>query len=290
MTVPRSPPPPGPRPDGGSAEADHFRRCDGLTLLHWPILETLGVQAVVTTRFGGVSTGPYHSLNLGLHVGDDPAAVAENRRRAAAAIGVGLGDLVIGEQVHGRAATVVEDDSRGRGTLDPDHAVPATDALVTSSMSLVLVTLVADCVPIVLFDPVARVLATVHAGWRGTASGVVAAAVQAMRTLGARPGSTVAGIGPAVSPDTYQVGDDVHAAFERSFNERTLDERLLVPIAPGRWLADLPRANRLALIDAGVPAGSVHLTATPTGPRGPFFSDRATRPCGRFGLLARITE
>jgi polyphenol oxidase len=254
------------------------------------VLDTLGVEAAVTTRSGGVSTGPYDSLNLGLHVGDDPAAVAENRRRAAAAFSVGLGDLVVGEQVHGRTATVVDDGSRGRGTLDALDAVAGTDALVTTSSTVVLVTLVADCVPVVLFDPEVRVLATVHAGWRGTAAGVVAAALDAMGSLGARPGSTIAAVGPAVSPDTYQVGDEVHAAFERSFGERALGQRLLVPVAPGRWLADLPRANRLALLEAGVPAGSVHLTATPTGPGGPFFSDRATRPCGRFGLLARITE
>lgn len=288
MTGPTHPPAGGHRADALGREPDRFRRAGGLTLLHWPALDVLGVDAVVTTRLGGVSTGRYHSLNLGLRVGDDPAAVTENRRRAAAAIGVGLGDLVFAEQVHGHAATVVDEGARGRGSLDPGDAVPATDALVTASPAAVLVTLVADCVPIVLFDPEARVLATVHAGWRGTAARVVAGALDAMHTLGARPASTVAGVGPAVSPGTYEVGEEVQAAFRGCFGKRALGERLLVPVAPGRWLADLPRANRLTLLDAGVPAASVHLTATPTGPSGPFFSDRATRPCGRFGLLARI--
>lgn len=290
MTSPYPLPPSGQRLAVGGRGSDCFRRAGGLTLLHWPVLDALGVDAVITTRLGGTSTGPYQSLNLGLHVGDDPASVAENRRRAAAAIGAGVGDLVIAEQVHGGNATVVDDDDRGRGTLDPSDAVPATDALVTASPAAVLVTLVADCVPIVLFDPAARVLATVHAGWRGTATGVVAAALDAMRTLGARPATTVAGVGPSVSPDTYEVGEEVRTAFERCFGERALAEGLLVPVAPGRWLADLHRANRLTLLDAGVPAASVHLTATPTGPDGPFFSDRAARPCGRFGLLARIGE
>lgn len=275
-------------PDAGGQTPDRFRRAGGLTVLHWPALDALGVDAVVTTRHGGVSIGPYDSLNLGLHVGDRPEAVLENRRRAAAAIGAALGDLVVAEQVHGRAATVVDRDARGRGTLDAGDAVPATDVLVTASPGTVLVTLVADCVPIVLFDPVARVLATVHAGWRGTASRVVAAAVDAMTALGARPASIVAGVGPAVSPGTYQVGEEVHAAFERCFGDRALSERLLVPVAPGRWLADLPRANHLALLDTGVPVASVHLTSTSTGLDGPFFSNRAARPCGRFALLARI--
>jgi polyphenol oxidase len=288
VTGPEPVAPSGRGPDTHGRAADRFRRAGGLTVLHWPVLDALGVDAVVTTRHGGVSTGPYDSLNLGLHVGDDPAAVVENRRRAAAAIGADLDDLVVAEQVHGRAATVVDGDARGRGTLDAGDAVPATDVLVTTSPGTVLVTLVADCVPTVLFDPVARVLATVHAGWRGTADRVVVAALDAMNALGARPTSTVAGIGPAVSPDTYQVGEEVHCAFERCFGDRALGQRLLVPVAPGRWLADLSRANLLTLLDAGVPAASIHLTATSTGPDGPFFSDRAARPCGRFALLARI--
>ncbi len=278
----------GPWPTGGDRGADCFRRVDGLTLLHWPALDALGLDAVVTTRRGGVSTGPYRSLNLGLHVGDDPAAVAENRRRAAAAIGADVGDLVVAEQVHGGTAVVVGDGDRGRGSLHPGDAVPAADALVTASPAVVLVTLVADCVPIVIFDPTVRVLATVHAGWRGTATRVAAAALDAMHALGARPASTVVGVGPAASPASYQVGAEVHSAFVRCFGERALGERLLVPDTAGRWLADLPRANRLVLLEAGVPAASIHVAATPTGPGGPFFSDRARRPCGRFALLARL--
>lgn len=289
-----------------------MRRAGTLDVLHWPALDALGADAVVTTRHGGVSTGPYASLDLALHVGDRPAAVAENRRRAAGAIGAGLGDLVFADQVHGGTATVVGRADRGRGALDLAGAVPATDALVTADHGTVLVILVADCVPLVLYDPTARVLAVVHAGWRGTVARAAAAALDAMGALGARPERVVAGLGPGVSPDAYEVGDDVAGAFERAFGPAARTEHLVAPagtpehlVAPaetpaqgkgagsddrsrGRWLVDLPRANRRILVEAGVPPDAVHLAGATTGAGGPFYSDRAARPCGRFGLLARI--
>lgn len=287
----------GPGPGGSRT-----RRAGALDVLHWPALDALGAEVVVTTRHGGVSTGPYASLDLALHVGDRPEAVVDNRRRAAAAIGAGLGDLVFADQAHGSTATVVGRADRGRGALDLAGAVPATDALVTADPGTVLVILVADCVPLVLYDPAARVLAAVHAGWRGTVARAADAALGAMTALGARPARVVAGLGPAVSPRVYEVGDDVAGAFERTFGPAARAEHLVVPAGTaergegaghddrtrGRWLVDLPRANRRILVDAGVPPGAVHLASATTGPGGPFYSDRAARPCGRFGLLARI--
>lgn len=256
----------------------------GADVVVWPALDDLGVDVVVTTRQGGVSAGPYQSLNLGLGVGDDPGAVLENRRRAAATLGAALDDLVVGEQVHGRTATVVGPADRGRGAADVPTAMPGTDVLVTRAHDLVLVTLVADCTPIVLVDPEARVLATVHAGWRGTAGRVVEAAIATMRALGARPERMVAGIGPAVSKDIYEVGPDV----AESVRAGTGDDRAAAPVGDGRWLVDLPGANRRLLEAAGVPSPSIWVMELTTGARGPFYSHRARRPCGRFGLLARL--
>ncbi len=182
-------------------------------LLEWPEAAALGASIAVTTRAGGVSEGPYASLNLGLHVGDDPAKVVVNRQRAAGAFGVNLSDLVFAEQVHGADACVVGPDAAGRGTLDMADAIAATDTLVTTASGLILVILVADCVPIALVDPVARVLAAVHAGWRGTAAGAVPRALDVMATLGAVPERVVAFIGPAVGPDRYQVDDPVYRAL-----------------------------------------------------------------------------
>jgi hypothetical protein len=276
-----------------------FRRAGGLEVLVWPALEAAGVDAVVTTRAGGVSGGPYATLNLGLHVGDDPAAVLENRGRAAAAVGAGgggpatLGDVVFAEQVHGRSTAVVTAADRGRGTRSTADAVAGTDVLVTRAPGVVLACLVADCVPIVLVDPEAGVLATVHAGWRGTVARAADAALGAMAGLGARVGRVVAGIGPAIDPARYRVGDEVAEAVRGAFG----DPGGLLTHDPGEpgdgeWLLDLWAANRRVLVEAGVPGAAIHTAAVPTGAadggEGPFFSDRAVRPCGRFGLLARL--
>ncbi len=255
-----------------------------LEVLRWPALAALGVDAVVTTRSGGVSAGPYASLNLGLHVGDDAAAVVENRRRAAAALGASLDDLVFATQVHGDRAAVVAPGDAGRGARRQDDALAATDALVTASETPVLATLVADCSPILLVDPAARVLATVHAGWRGTLGGVGAATVGAMVALGASPDRIQAVIGPTVSFARYEVGPEVVAAATEALGGE----------APGvlarhgdRWRFDVAGANRLLLVAAGLAPGNVHLAPVATDdPR--FFSDRSERPCGRFGLLARL--
>ncbi len=231
-------------------------------------------------------------------MGDDPGCVLENRRRLAAAFGAGLGDLVFTRQVHGAGVRIVGEADRGSGARSPDDAIASAggaDALVTASPAVVLAILTADCVPIVLHDPVAGVLACVHAGWRGTVAGVAAAAVAAMRGLGTRPADVVAAIGPAIGADRYQVGPDVRAAVSRSFGPAAPGFIRPDPSAPGRWLLDLPYANRQALREAGVPGPQIHATDLVTGPvpghflsDRTFFSDRTARPCGRLALVARL--
>jgi YfiH family protein len=249
----------------------------------WTGAEELGASVAVTTRSGGVSTGPYRSLNLGLHVGDEPASVVENRRRAAAGFGVPLDSMVFAEQVHGAAVTVVGPDDRGRGATSMDGAVAATDALVTAAPGVTLAILVADCVPIALVDAQARVLAAVHAGWRGTAAGATDAALRAMIRLGARPERTVAFLGPAVHHDLYQVGEDVVRALCPDGPEAAVAR----PDGSGRWLVDVVEANRRQLVTAGLETERIVHAGTSTADRD-YFSDRATRPCGRFALLARL--
>ena len=258
-----------------------LRQRGDLRVLAWPALDGLPVDALVTTRHGGVSGGDYGTLNLSFSVGDRLENVLENRRRAAAALGAGLADFVFATQVHGPVARIVTAADRGRGATAPGSTVGEADALVTSDPGTVLAVLVADCVPIVLYDPGAHVLACVHAGWRGTVARVGQAALAAMATLGARPASVTAGIGPAIGPGS-QVGDEVAQAARESFGEHA-------PVRPdgtGRWLFDLWAANRSILREAGVPQERIHLAAVPTG--ADFFSDRAARPCGRFAAIARL--
>jgi YfiH family protein len=258
-----------------AATTCEVRQQGDLEVLTWPRLDGLDAQVMVTTRQGGVSPGPYASLNLSLSVGDEPGAVLENRRRVAAALGVGLDDFVFARQVHGARAQVVSARDRGRGARSLGDAVPDTDALVTQDLGTVLAILVGDCVPVILLDPAARVLACVHAGWRGTVGRVTAAALAAMATLGARPQDVLAGIGPAIAPDRYQVGEEVAEQVSQAFDGDTAS--LLRPDGSGRWLLDLWEANRRSLIEAGVPDHQVQLAAVPTGP-GASPADPGIRP------------
>jgi polyphenol oxidase len=270
------------------AASGALRRFGDLDLLTWPAFDGLPVEAFVTARSGGVSVGAYESLNLSFAVGDAPDAVLENRRRLAAAIGADPGDFVLSRQVHGAGVRVVTADDRGVGALAVDQSVPEADALVTADPSVVLAILAADCVPIVLYDPVAHVLACVHSGWRGTVARVSEAAVAAMRTLGASTENVIAGVGPAISPDRYQVGEDVVDAVRRGLGAAAA--KAIRPDGTGKWLLDLWAANRVVLLEAVLADEHINVAAIPTGAAGNnlFFSDREVRPCGRLALVARL--
>jgi polyphenol oxidase len=277
-------------PNTGPANTSRIRAAGALRLLTWPALEASGADAAVTARDGGVSSGPYATLNLSLSVGDDPPRVLENRRRLAAVLGANPSDFVFARQVHGAGVQIVGPADRGSGAFTLDDSVPDTDALVTTSPDVVLAILTADCVPIVLHDPVAGVLACVHAGWRGTVAQVPAAAVAAMQSLGSRPSDILAGVGPAVAPARYQVGPDVHQAVTRSFGPDATTFLRPDPAAPDRWLLDLWSATRYVLRQAGLPDPQIHTTPLPTGPlptgplptgplpTGPLPSPAATTP------------
>ncbi len=164
------------------------------------------IRRVVTTRHGGVSVPPYASFNLGEHVGDRPEAVAANRERLAAGVGLPAQRLVWMEQVHGRTVAVVE------GPLP--QPVPATDALVTAEPGLAVAVLVADCVPVLLADPVGKVVGAVHAGRVGAGSGVLPAALEAMRRLGARIEDVEVLLGPSACGQCYEVPAQMQADVE----------------------------------------------------------------------------
>ena len=253
--------------DTDPANTSRIRTAGALRLLTWPALEASGADAAVTARDGGVSSGPYATLNLSLSVGDDPARVLENRRRLAAALGANPGDFVFARQVHGAGVRIVGPADRGSGAFTLDDAVPDTDALVTTSPDVVLAILTADCVPIVLHDPVAGVLACVHAGWRGTVARVPAAAVAAMQSLGSRPSDILAGVGPAVAPARYQVGPDVHQAVTQAFGPAAATFLRPDPAAPGRWLLDLWSATRHVLREAASPTPRSTPPPSPPAPR-----------------------
>ncbi len=166
-----------------------------LPVLTAPLLDLPGVRHAFFTRQGGVSQGIYASLNVGVGSKDDPDAVAENRRRAAAYLG---GDLVTAYQVHSATAHVADRPWPG--------APPEGDAVATATPGIVCGALSADCAPILLADAEARVVAAAHAGWKGALTGVAEDAIARMEELGARRGRIVAAVGPCIGPASYEVG------------------------------------------------------------------------------------
>lgn len=235
-----------------------------LILPDWPA--PASVFAAATTRQGGVSGGSYASLNLGAHVGDDTAAVMENRRllRAAAELPGEPGWL---RQVHGTGVVVL-------GVDDEDEAGREADAAVSRVAGIVCAVLTADCLPILLCTTDGSAVAAVHAGWRGMAAGVIEAALE---VLPAGAGNTLAWLGPAISQVAYEVGDEVRQAFADSDpGAKACFERN----ERGRWQADLYGLARRRLQAAGVARvyGGGFCTATDAAR---FFSHRRDGRCGR---------
>ncbi len=170
-----------------------------------PLLAAAGVSHGFFTRAGGVSTGIYEGLNAGVGSSDDPAAVAENRRRAAQVFGADIDRLNGCYQIHSAVARVAD------GPWNGDR--PEGDAVVTATPEVLCSVLTADCAPVLLADPEAQVVAAVHAGWKGALGGVVHSAVTAMEALGASPARTLAVVGPCIAQDSYEVGADFEARF-----------------------------------------------------------------------------
>lgn len=214
------------------------------------------IVARFTDRLGGTSEAPYTSCNLGLHVGDDPERVIENRERVAAQFGVPLDAWVAGEQVHGDTVTVVTEEMRGRGAREQADLLPATDALITNVPGIALTTYAADCVPLLFADEEGQVVGVAHAGWKGTVAKIAAKTVRKMaETYGTNPASVIVRIGPAIGPCCYEVDErvagEVRAAFPNDHAE------LLTPNKNGRWQLDLWQANVKALQEAGVPLANI---------------------------------
>ncbi|HEX2032459.1 MAG TPA: polyphenol oxidase family protein [Actinomycetota bacterium] len=213
------------------------RRREGVTALVAPGMERRGVLAAFTERRGGVSSGPYRTLNLGFRTGDRPERVVENRRRAARALGVP--PFALARQVHGRGVVRIGPRRAGAGFDAPAGILGPADALVTARPGTPVAVLVADCVPVVLAD--GGTVAVVHAGWRGIAAGIL------QRAAALLPDGGAAAIGPAIGPCHYEVGEDVAAAVDAATGNRARVER-----RAGRAFLDLPRTAEAVLRDAGI--------------------------------------
>lgn len=234
-------------------------RQDGEMLYYtFPALDDLGcVRHGFSTRLGGVSDGIFASMNLSFTRGDDDAAVRENFRRFCAAIGVPADNVVISAQTHTANVKVVTAADRGRG-ITREKEYTDVDGLITNEPGVVLCTQYADCVPLFFADSVKRVVATSHAGWRGTAAGIAAVTVRKMEEVyGCRPEDIVAGIGPSIGHCCFEVDGPVYEAFTQV---EVFDDTCYTDNGGGKYHIDLWQVNRRWLLSAGVQPR--HITVT----------------------------
>lgn len=247
--------------------------------------ERLPIGAFFSTRIGGVSLEPYTSMNLGLHVGDAYEAVITNRKLLSGAVGIPLEEWVAGEQVHGSAAARVDKKDAGRGSTDLAGTLPGMDAIVTGEKRVALAAFFADCVPVYLVDPVKRAVGLAHAGWKGTVQKIGSKVVKLMvREFGSCPDNLVAAIGPSIGPCCYQVDKRVAEAVREKL---PWGDQVIKPDGPGHFRLDLPRANLIELIAAGLKAENVGMANLCTCCQPDvFFSYRASR--GLTGRQAAI--
>ncbi len=236
-----------------------------------------GVVQAVFTRQGGVSPKPWASLNVGGTVGDQAERVRENRQRAFASLGLDAATLFDVWQVHGKNVVIAE------APHPPQSPHLRADAILTDKAGVSLFMRFADCVPIILYDPLRKVIGLVHAGWMGTVGGVVWAAVEAMQArFGTQPADLQAAIGPSIGPDHYAVGPDVVTQVRQAFGE---DASALLATIEGGMHFDLWAANRLLLERAGVRQVEVAGLCTACH-LDDWFSHRAENGrTGRFGAL-----
>ena len=188
---------------------------DSSLYLRSELLGRAGFAHAFFTRRGGVSSGPFSFLNLSLVVGDDAEDVAENRRRAASVLGVASEAILVPRQVHDRGVVVVSG-----ATPAPEVEATAADAIVSDGPGVACAVRTADCVPLLLADPETRRVAAVHAGWRGVVKGVVAATLDVLVAHGSRPERLLVAIGPHISRQAFEIGDEVAEQLEKASRAR----------------------------------------------------------------------
>lgn len=257
----------------------------------WPASVSRRVRALSTTRHGGVSVDPYAGaarrggLNLGLHTGDDPDAVHENRRRLNVLTGAPAAWL---EQVHGAQ---IED---AGGVIERCAGAPSAltqaDASVTDRAGVVCVVMVADCLPVLFCDEAGHAVGAAHAGWRGLAAGIVEGTAERVALLGGSSPDTVhAWLGPAIGPDAFEVGEDVRDAFigVATAAQRDATAAAFRPRAIAhKYLADIYALARLRLAHMGMPSQNIHGgTRCTVSEADHFYSYRRDKTTGRMASL-----
>ncbi len=235
-----------------------------------------------TTRSGGVSPAPYHSLNMGLGTDDLPENVIRNREILAEKFSLSPSQFVFQNQVHGNKVTLVGSAFAGRGFHSKTTALPDNDAMISNERGICLMVLGADCVPILFYDPVAKAIGAAHAGWKGTVKLIARHTVEAMQEhFGCKPENILALLGPAMDVENYEVGNEVVEAMYQNIGN--YDNLAIWNSKSGKYHADTWEANRRVLLQAGLSDRNIHISNLSTaGPENYFFSARRDKETGRF--------
>ncbi len=257
---------------------------EGITTFHFGLFSPFNnISHFISTRQGGISDGHFASLNTGFHVGDDNFRVLQNRRFLSEAVGIDLMKFTFANQCHSANVAIIGDGQRGKGALEKDSALENTDGMVSNVKNICLAIQVADCVPILLYDPVQNVIAALHAGWRGTLKKIAPEVVSKMiQNYGSRAEDIYAGLGPANGPCCYEVGEDVYR--EARVSLVSLKDVILPGKKEGYYIFDQWTANLKQLIDAGLKREHIEVSDTCTQCHADtFFSSRADNGVtGRF--------
>ncbi len=231
------------------------------------------VAAFSTTREGGHSRGNYSSFNVNPYCGDDPEAVKQNQKILCASLGINNDHLIIPHQIHGTAIKLIDrqfleqckqDKTSENAGCNSHSLLEGIDALITSQSKICISVSTADCIPILIYDAVHHAIAAIHAGWRGTAANIVGKTIEAMnKEFGTEGKDCKAVIGPGISIDCFEVGEEVYEIFaETGFRMPDIAKRYSVLNAPPslfatKWHIDLPEANRIQLMEKNVHAENI---------------------------------
>lgn len=237
------------------------------------------IKHFVSTRKGGISKPPFDSLNISFSVCGVSENVVENRKRLSDAVGISVESFVFCKQVHSGNVFAVIGQQRGKGMSTQD-AIQDTDALITNESNLALTVLVADCVPILLYDPIKNTVGAVHSGWKGTVAKILTNTVNKMREdFGTDPKDLIVGIGPAIGPKSYEVDTSIIKAFEETFPQNhfiRMKDRT-------HGMLNLWEANKLQLLQCEVLENNIEVAGIDTfRDINNFFSARRKRPTGHF--------
>ena len=234
--------------------------CDGVTVLKFPLLESLpGVEHLFTTKEGGVSKGDFATMNVSFTRGDDREAVLENYRRIAGMFDVKLSDIVVSHQTHTTKVKRVTKKDGGKGVIF-DRDYEDVDGLITNESNLVLCTMYADCVPLYFVDTKNKAIGLSHSGWKGTAGQMGKVTLQRMaEEFGTNPSDVYAVIGPSICVDCYEVSEDVITAFSKVFSTEEMAD-ICYRKENGKYQLDLWKANEIILLNAGVLKEHIEVT------------------------------